>query len=172
MATFVRVRVDRFRDVRGRFAAMTNEAAAVHVQEHVRAGAEMLKAALRAEAPVGKPDPLGRPRRYPPLAQNIGYEIRRSGRGWRASFGGPPQARWVIGGTRPHPIPRTRLSYPLRFFWARMGKVCYFWAVQHPGTTANRFDVRALQKVEQQMSTEIGRGALAIMTWLTAGGKF
>ena len=160
MPAWMEVRVDRLRDVRGRFASVTNEAALVHARTHVDVAAGVLNRALRDEAPRGQPDPLGRPRRYPVLKENIFYRVLRTSRGWHVLFTGPPQVRFVLDGTRPHPIEGKRC--PLHFYWHRVGREVWFWHVNHPGTTPNRFEIRAAAKVRQQVTTELQRATRMI----------
>ncbi len=161
MPVIVRLETKQFRDVIGRFAGATNAAAMEHSRSHVESAARSLRDALRAEAPVGKADPLGRPRREPPLARNIGYNLRRGAKGWRIEFGAPPHARFVIGGTRPHPI--VAKKWPLHFYWERMGREVWFWSVRHPGTLPNRFDLRAMQRVKGEVELDLRRGTLVMI---------
>jgi hypothetical protein len=168
MPVIVRVATNQFRDMIGRFARATNAAAVEHSRSHVETAARTLKEALRAEAPVGKPDPLGRPRKEPPLAQNIGYNLRRGGRGWQIEFNAPPHARFVIGGTRPHPIYGKKC--PLHFYWERIGRAVWFWSVNHPGTLPNRFDVRAARRVKAEVDRELGRGTLVFLNKVMGKG--
>lgn len=156
MAVVVRVETNRIRDVMGRFAKMTNASAVEHSKTHVQNAATMFLDAMKQEAPVGKPDPLGRPRKEPPLARNLKYRILKAGNGWKVSYSAPPHARFVLSGTSPHPIVGGR--WPLHFYWDRIGAEVWLWKVQHPGTAPNRFDQRAMDRVKGQMDQELGRG--------------
>lgn len=44
-----------------------------------------------------------------------------------------PQAVYTEYGTEPHVIV-PRGPYPLRFYWPKVGRVVYFWKVNHPGS--------------------------------------
>jgi hypothetical protein len=58
-------------------------------------------------------------------------------------FSKAAHSRFVMDGTRPHEIKGNPL---LAFFWPKVGKFVVFHSVQHPGTKANPFLVRALRK--------------------------
>lgn len=49
-----------------------------------------------------------------------------------------PVALWHHEGTQPHAI-RAKNAPKLVFYWAKVGSVVAFTAVQHPGTKPNRF---------------------------------
>ena len=57
----------------------------------------------------------------------------------------PPYAIFVHKGTVPHIIKPKRHEY-LKFTWKKLGKVVYAKSVNHPGTVANDFMLRALKK--------------------------
>lgn len=57
----------------------------------------------------------------------------------------PKHAIYVHEGTRRHTI-RPKRAPRLVFFWARKGRVVSLKKVEHPGTPANPFLVRALRK--------------------------
>jgi hypothetical protein len=167
MLLAIQVEVNRFRDIQGRFASLSSPAAADHMFEHVNAAGLILQRGLQQEAPRGQPDPLGRPRKYPPLADNIRFQVHRSSRGFWVRYSAPPQAKWVIRGTPPHPIVGRRC--PLYFYWDRVGRPAYFWSVQHPGTAPNRFDQRAVARVRSDVEREIRRGAYVTVMRIVAG---
>jgi len=161
MPVFVRVEADRFRDVLGRFARVTDQLAVEHSRQHILAGALLYQQAFREEAPRGVPDPLGRPRRWPPLAENINMHAKQQHGGWVIEFQAPPQVRFVVLGTKPHEI-RGR-DWPLHFYWHKKGIEAWFWKVNHPGSAPNRFDQRAAQRVRAQASAEMRRGCRSIV---------
>lgn len=58
---------------------------------------------------------------------------------------------FVVQGTRPHIITPKR-AQALRFYWPKMGGVVYFKSVQHPGTAANGFFTRVVQRFASYLS--------------------
>ena len=64
-------------------------------------------------------------------------------------------------GTKAHPIPKggskeqQAKGYPLRFYWARVGKVVSFWSVNHPGHAGTNWDVDVYSRVDQDMEKEL-----------------
>ena len=56
-----------------------------------------------------------------------------------------PLGRFIIGGTKKHPIVAHGKS-PLTFYWPKMGRVVQFRSVEHPGTKPNRFIGRAFRR--------------------------
>ena len=61
-----------------------------------------------------------------------------------------PYAGYVMYGTRPHRIV-ARNAPALRFFWPKVGRVVFFKSVNHPGTKANRFMERALNRAAREI---------------------
>lgn len=61
-----------------------------------------------------------------------------------------PYAGFVMYGTRAHII-RARRARFLRFYWPKVGRVVFFKSVNHPGTKANRFLERALNRVARDI---------------------
>lgn len=53
-------------------------------------------------------------------------------------------ALWVDQPTRAHIIKPKRRGYPLRFFWAKVGRYVSFMRVRHPGTRGAHFSRAAL----------------------------
>ena len=49
-------------------------------------------------------------------------------------------------GARPHVIEPRGPGYPLRFYWAKAGRVVAFWRVNHPGNAPQPFMRPALYK--------------------------
>jgi hypothetical protein len=178
MPVFVKVTTNRFRDLAGRFASVMNPGAVQHARGHAERAGLLLADAMRAEAPDGRPDPLGRPRPagYRKLRDNIMVRVLpRGNKGFDVRIGGPKQVIWVLGGTRPHRIPRGGASaqmakgYPLHFYWFRVRREVWFWSVNHPGTQPNRFDLRAIRRVGEQVKAEARKGAIkAFVTPVTA----
>ncbi len=62
-----------------------------------------------------------------------------------------PYAGYVMYGTRPHVIRCRRPAYALHFYWKRVGAWVFFDHVNHPGTKANRFLERALNKLARDL---------------------
>ena len=58
----------------------------------------------------------------------------------------PKHALFVHNGTKPHVIKAKRAPY-LVFFWHRVGRVVSFKSVNHPGTPADPFLAKGLDKV-------------------------
>lgn len=156
------VKTNRFRDWIGRFAKLTGANVAEHSRDHLRNAGRITVEALRRFAPVGQPDPLGRPPRpgYRKLNENIRFRTHIVGASMRLRFYAPPQFIWTTRGTRPHRIPKRPLPYPLRFFWPRVGRVVYFMSVDHPGNKGDRWDRRAMDTKRSEVRTELRRGFL------------
>lgn len=57
----------------------------------------------------------------------------------------PPHAIFVIKGTKPHVI-KAKRAPKLVFFWRKVGRVVSFASVNHPGTKANNYLDRALDR--------------------------
>ena len=57
----------------------------------------------------------------------------------------PKYALWVHEGTQPHTIRPVR-ARRLKFFWARKGRTVSLRVVHHPGSMANPFLLRALER--------------------------
>lgn len=105
-------------------------------------------AEARKEAPVGEPDPLGRPRRARPMRETIvpfvsgtTAVVQVNSRHFLA----------VHQGSRPHPITPRGKGYPLRFYWKKVGGEVRAMRVNHPGTQPNPFLVRAARTVLARM---------------------
>ena len=102
-----------------------------------------LQKALRDEAPKGKTGKFARSIRA------MVYDDPATGMTILEAYVPPDMAdlnRWIIGGTRPHRIPRggsaeqMAKGYPLRFYWENGPNgpgIYYFWSVWHPGTKPN-----------------------------------
>lgn len=56
-----------------------------------------------------------------------------------------PLGRFIIGGTKRHPIVAVNAK-ALMFYWAKLGQVMFFKSVMHPGTKPNPFMTRAYKK--------------------------
>jgi hypothetical protein len=61
-----------------------------------------------------------------------------------------PYAGYVMYGTKPHVI-RARRAPALRFYWPKVGRVVFFKKVNHPGTKANRFLERAMNRAAREL---------------------
>lgn len=62
-----------------------------------------------------------------------------------------PYAGFVMYGTRPHIIRCRRPAFALHFYWKKVGHWVFFDHVNHPGTKANRFLERALNKTARDI---------------------
>jgi hypothetical protein len=101
----------------------------------------MTLAALKAEAPVGKSDPLSG-RKGGALRDSIRYERETAPGSVSMTFtANVPYAGYVIGGTGPHVIAASA-AQALQFMLD--GAVTYRKSVNHPGTKANDFPERAV----------------------------
>ena len=117
---------------------VTRAATGARIAAHRFVGAAMLPPstvilaqALRDEAPVGKG----------PHAGHLRDSIQAKPSGTRAEFSVGGYARYVIHGTGPHTIePRQKLA----LFWEGAGHPVK--VVHHPGTKANDFVKRAVEK--------------------------
>jgi hypothetical protein len=58
----------------------------------------------------------------------------------------PEYARFVIHGTKPHVIKPKKPGGYLRFYWFKKAKWMVVRSVNHPGTAANDFMIRALRR--------------------------
>lgn len=105
-------------------------------QEAKRRATDVLKAA-RQEAPTKTGE----------LRRGLRIEQSRDTRGrWASGYdvvSTAPHTTFVIKGTRPHTIVGKPL---LAFFWPQVGTNVVFHRVNHPGTKANNFLLRALRK--------------------------
>lgn len=101
-----------------------------------------------AEAPVGEPDRLGRPRKDKPLRKTIKVQPTHDGADVVVDS---PHFLPVHQGSRPHEIRPKRRGYPLRFYWDKVGGEFRTMKVNHPGNKPNPFLVRAARKVFGRM---------------------
>lgn len=95
---------------------------------------------------VYEPPPEGPQRARKPgtLRDSIVKRVRREGSSFVVEVGSEDEiALWHHEGTQPHLIVPVRASH-LVFWWAKVGRVVYAKAVNHPGTKPNRFLVDAL----------------------------
>jgi len=127
-----------FRDMKGRFVAAGDEIPRVYQDEARRLGKEMVEIA-RKEAP----------RKTGEYASKIRYQTFVSGStvGFRI-YAPEPLTTFIIEGTKPHQI-RAKSGGVLAFEWDKgpQGAGMYFFRfVQHPGTKANPFPERSLDK--------------------------
>jgi hypothetical protein len=100
----------------------------------------MVRAALKAEAPVGKTDLSGR--KGGRLRDSIRYERETAAGSVTMTFtANTPYAGYVIEGTGPHAITASA-ARALQF--SLDGAVTYRRSVNHPGTKANDFPERAI----------------------------
>lgn len=104
----------------------------------------MLREELRREAPVAKTDPAGR-NRPGRLRSSIRYERRATPSNVTATFTAyTPYAGYVIEGTKPHVIRPVAARY-LMFYQGDVQR--FSKLVHHPGTKANPFNRRAVDRL-------------------------
>jgi hypothetical protein len=109
--------------------------------------------AIRAEAPEYKYDDtvLSRGQVKGDLKKSIKLDSVGGGVGKGISMvfvSDVPYAKYVISGTRGHEIPKGGSGAGKILHWERGGEHFYRRSVQHPGTTANDFPRRAVDKVQ------------------------
>lgn len=112
-----------------------------------------------ATCPVGKEDPLGRPRLEPHMRDTITFFVEGAGPTMRGVVRvNSGHAASVHDGARPHEITPKGAGYPLRFYWGKYGQitgvagpagnVARLWKVNHPGNqNPNPWLVRAAETV-------------------------
>lgn len=122
------------------------EAAVANAAQRWIAGrlAPAVAAEARIEAPVGKPDRLGRPRVGKPMKDTIAVRPTHTG---AEVIVNSDHFLPVHEGAKPHPIRPKRRGYPLRFYWDKVGGEFRTMKVNHPGNRGNPFLVRALRVV-------------------------
>lgn len=106
--------------------------------EDAKKRASKVETAAKMEAPQGKTGTLKR-------SITMGQSRDVLGR-WSTGYdvtSNAPYTRYVIKGTRPHPIVGNPL---LAFFWPKVGRNVVFRHVMHPGTKPNDFLSRALRR--------------------------
>lgn len=104
----------------------------------------VLREELRREAPVAKQDPAGR-NRPGRLRASIRYERRTTGSSVSVQFTAyTPYAGYVIEGTNPHVIRPIAARY-LMFYQGEAQR--FSRLVHHPGTKANPFNRRAVDRM-------------------------
>lgn len=139
-----------FRDLRGSFAKAEKE-----LLEDKRNGMRSLGrrwvAIAREEAPQGK---TGK------FRKSIAFRTSQTGNtvGF-STYSAQPLGKWIIGGTKAHPI-RARRARFLRFFWPKGPdgpREYFFRKVQHPGTQPNPYHRRATDKWMPEADTELRR---------------
>jgi hypothetical protein len=129
-----------FRDLQGRFAKATEELKR-NKRDMMRVLGRRYVAIARDEAPkkTGK------------FAAGIRFRTYNRGDTLGFTVSTPqPLGRWIIEGTKPHPITPKGPGYPLRFFWEKIGKMVYTYHVNHPGTKPNPFTERAHERWEPE----------------------
>lgn len=91
------------------------------------------------------------------LTDSMQFEAsRKSAFGWQGKITArAPYALYVDQPTRWHWIFPKRESYPLRFFWHKMGAWVAFWHVKHPGTKGAGFAEHARQWFNVKASRDI-----------------
>lgn len=113
----------------------------------------MVRAALKAEAPVGKTDLSGR--KGGRLRDSIRYERETTPGSVTMVFtANTPYAGFVIEGTGPHLIPLEPKAPGTALQFEFQGAVTYRRQVRHPGTKPNDFPERALGGVATEKLKE------------------
>lgn len=120
------------------------------VFRHMVEDGEKVKTEARRIAPVGKPDPLGRPKAGGTpnghLRDNIVKRVQQNSGGMKVLVGifNVPYAYWVHEGAPPHTITAKKSNYLV--FMGTEG-VVFTKTVNHPGNQPNRFLMRALSAI-------------------------
>lgn len=115
------------------------------LQERMNRVGKMAVEAMRAEAP----------KRTGQFANEIDYQLDKQGAQVTVKVGVPqPLGRWIIEGTKAHRI-EARNAPVLSFFWPKLGKRVAFRFVNHPGTKANPFHMRAYMRIAPQLEPEL-----------------
>lgn len=122
--------------------------------------APQVLAALKEEAPVYKYSDaeLSRGQKPGDLRNSIKLDSMGGsvGEGISMSFvSDAPYARYVVHGTRAHRIPLTGEAINPMLHWERGGLHTYRKSVFHPGTTANDFPKRAIDKIKPVIGREL-----------------
>lgn len=116
--------------------------------------------AIKAEAPEYKYDDtvLSRGQVKGDLKKSIKLDEVSGGFGKGISMvfvSDVPYAKYVISGTRNHEIPKAGSESGKILHWERGGEHFYRRSVHHPGTTANDFPRRAVEKVQPIIGREL-----------------
>jgi hypothetical protein len=129
------------------------------LEEAARESARIFFPVLKASAPVGEDDELGRGR---PSVRQHGTtlddawelpEIVRTPKGvWMRFKNNAPHMRILTDGAIGHTIPGSNLPYPLRFWWK--GQTRHFWEVHHPGFRKFNFVRNAWRRLEGKASAQ------------------
>lgn len=109
--------------------------------------APVLLAEIRREAPVSSTENSGR------LRDSISFSRRSSGKGVSVEFtSSAPYAKYVQDGTSAHRIePRTGNT----LHWSQNGESVFALSVNHPGTKANPFVQRAVDRMLPWMRSRL-----------------
>ncbi|MCP4933356.1 MAG: hypothetical protein GY927_03920 [bacterium] len=131
-----------FRDLKGRFAK-ADKALIEDKKSMIHAQARRMLGLGREEAPEKTGE----------FKRGISFKVFGSGKAIGFTIQLPqPLGLWIQGGTKAHKIPtggsaaQIAKGYPLRFYWAKAGRVVTFWSVNHPGTKKNKFMGRAYRR--------------------------
>jgi hypothetical protein len=133
------------REAEARFSAAPEIIGAI-MRERAAVLDESMRLVFRIHAPVGKDDPLGRPRATGHLRDSIEAETTVTTSTMSIAVTVPPEqadkVQWLREGTRPHTITPTTAG-ALHFWWDRMGMETFAKSVAHPGTRPNRWEDEA-----------------------------
>ncbi|MCP5016867.1 MAG: hypothetical protein GY938_16605 [Ketobacter sp.] len=131
-----------FRNKLGQFAR-ANDELKQEKRDMIAAQAKRMLGLARAEAPEKTGE----------FKRGLAIDIFATGNAVGFKLTMPqPLGTFIQKGTKPHRIPtggsaaQISKGYPLRFFWAKMGRVVTFWSVQHPGTKPDKFMGRAYRR--------------------------
>lgn len=130
--------IPTFRDLKGRFATANKDLLNFR-RNQMRPEMNRLVGITKAEAP----------KKTGQFREGIFSRIFVSGNAITGKVFMPqPLGKWIIRGTKRHPIPKSLGGKILRFFWPKGPKgpgIYFFRQVDHPGTKPNPFTDRALK---------------------------
>ncbi len=125
-----------FRALNGRFTKANKKLLKERREDLKKEGRRYVKLA-QAEAP----------RRTGEFASNIRFRTTTEGGNLIMSVSTPdPLGKWIISGTKAHPIPRSPKPVGTALRFVIGGQVFFRRQVQHPGTKANPFMGRATRR--------------------------
>lgn len=156
-AGFIDYDLKGFRDVQGRFARRSDLLVSARRQAMRNVGRRAADA-LKARAP----------KRSGKFARGLVYRTYdRGDYGWVRVYSTGEHRhllKWIVGGTRPHPIPKggsaeqLAKGYPLRFYWEKGPNgpgIYHFWSVRHPGTKPNPFVEETMAAIGHEILAEL-----------------
>jgi hypothetical protein len=113
---------------------------------------ESTRLVWRIHAPVGKDDPLGRPRKTPHLRDSIDAAVEMTEHTMTLTVGVPDEqaqkVEWLRHGTRDSGTITPKNSRALHFWWFRAGVEVFAASVEHKGMAANHWEDDAYDDTE------------------------